>query len=157
MKNWSTLMQEIYNYIELRNELTGKRIFKTDLIRSNFKMYREYGDCCVDKFNGIVCFLLYDKRKNLPLVARDHFGIKLYIIISLTKTGFFCIGDQSIVLSIRMHTRTLIFNAIREYLTFSIYLEHKKLYIKISRKSASGHLMVIDLKYFSQKGKSIGA
>ncbi|MEZ5148375.1 MAG: hypothetical protein R2759_15245 [Bacteroidales bacterium] len=61
-----TFNGEIYNYIELRNELKAKGYaFKTDSdTEVILKMYREY-DCCVDKLNGMFAFLLYDKRKNL--------------------------------------------------------------------------------------------
>ncbi|MCB0821419.1 MAG: asparagine synthase (glutamine-hydrolyzing) [Bacteroidales bacterium] len=148
-----TFNGEIYNYIELRNELKAKGYaFKTDSdTEVILKMYREYGDCCVDKLNGMFAFLLYDKRKNLLLVARDHFGIKpLYYFINENRI-LFASEIKALLAHPDAHPEPD-FNAIREYLTFQYTLEHKTLYKDIE-KVLPGHLMVIDLNTFEIKRK----
>ncbi|HRN70235.1 MAG TPA: asparagine synthase-related protein [Candidatus Woesebacteria bacterium] len=69
---------EIYNYLELRNELeTLGHTFRT---KSDTEVivhsYEEWGDMCFDKFNGMFGIALYDKKKERLVLARDHFGIK---------------------------------------------------------------------------------
>ncbi|MEW5736411.1 MAG: asparagine synthase (glutamine-hydrolyzing) [Thermodesulfobacteriota bacterium] len=73
---------EIYNYIELREELAGLgHLFSTAgdtevLLRA----YLEWGPECLPKLRGMFAFAVLDFRKNILLLARDRFGIKpLYI------------------------------------------------------------------------------
>ncbi len=69
---------EIYNYIELKSELISKGyVFKTKsdtevIINS----YIEYGFNCVDKFNGMWAFAIYDFSKKVLFCSRDRFGVK---------------------------------------------------------------------------------
>jgi asparagine synthase (glutamine-hydrolysing) len=69
---------EIYNYIEIRDELIKKGyIFKTksdtEVILNS---YLEYGFDCVGKFNGMWAFSIYDFRKNILFCSRDRLGVK---------------------------------------------------------------------------------
>jgi asparagine synthase (glutamine-hydrolysing) len=74
---------EIYNFIELREELQQKgHVFKT---RSDTEVivhgYEEWGDNCTNRFNGIFAFALWDSKSRRMLIARDHLGVKpLYYV-----------------------------------------------------------------------------
>lgn len=75
---WIVLNGEIYNYIELRDELTAKgHVFNT---RSDTEVvlhsYEEYGEACVKNFNGMFAFAIWDKRNRRLFLARDRVGIK---------------------------------------------------------------------------------
>lgn len=69
---------EIYNYLELRDELKSKGChFKTGtdsevLLRA----YEEWGEACLEKFNGMFAFAIYDESKRTIFAARDRFGVK---------------------------------------------------------------------------------
>ncbi len=69
---------EIYNYIELREQLlkNGHR-FKT---KSDTEViihgYEQWGVDCVDRFNGIFAFALWDGTLRRLFIARDHLGVK---------------------------------------------------------------------------------
>lgn len=69
---------EVYNYIELREELKQKGYsFKsntdTEVILT---AYAEWGTDSFKKLNGMWAFAIYDKNKNEMILCRDHFGIK---------------------------------------------------------------------------------
>jgi asparagine synthase (glutamine-hydrolysing) len=69
---------EIYNAPFLRDELIKKgHIFKS---RSDTEVivhaYEEWGVNCIDKFNGMWAFALWDIKKQSLFCSRDRFGIK---------------------------------------------------------------------------------
>ena len=68
---------EIFNYIELREQLMEKgHRFKTNTdIEVILHMYEEEGTGFLNKLNGQFAFALYDKRKKRLFCARDQLGI----------------------------------------------------------------------------------
>jgi asparagine synthase (glutamine-hydrolysing) len=85
---------EIYNYIEVREELIAKGYkfstqSDTEVILA---AYREYGQACVDKFLGMWAFALWDKKKNELFCSRDRFGIKPFYYI--LDNGRFYFGSE---------------------------------------------------------------
>lgn len=69
---------EIYNYIELREVLKEEGYLfnthsDTEVILAS---YDKWGLKCVEKFNGIWAFAIYDKRRNILFLSRDRFGVK---------------------------------------------------------------------------------
>lgn len=75
---WIVYNGEIYNYIEIREELRAKGYtFKsntdTEVI---LKSYHEWGEECVHRFNGMWAFAIWDSNKKKLFCSRDRFGIK---------------------------------------------------------------------------------
>lgn len=69
---------EIYNYIELRNFLSGKGFrftsaSDTEVILAAYVQYREK---CVEHFDGMFAFALWDDEEKTLFCARDRFGEK---------------------------------------------------------------------------------
>jgi len=69
---------EIYNYLELRAELEqrGRRFRSTGDSEVLLQAYDEWGDRCVDRFNGMWAFAIADLRRQTLVVSRDRFGVK---------------------------------------------------------------------------------
>ena len=69
---------EIYNYVEIRNELISEGVsFQTNSdTEVLLKSYEHYGTAALERLNGIFAFALYDIRKDRLILVRDHFGIK---------------------------------------------------------------------------------
>lgn len=69
---------EIYNYIELREDLKKKGykfVSKTDT-EVLLYLYMEYGEGCLEYLNGMWAFIILDTEKNILFGARDRFGVK---------------------------------------------------------------------------------
>src|SRR5438093_9399640 len=69
---------EIYNYRELRSELIGRghRFTSATDTEVILAAYREWGERCVERFNGMWAFALWDEDEQRLFCARDRFGVK---------------------------------------------------------------------------------
>ena len=68
---------EVFNYLELRDELKSKYSFKTGTdTEIILAAYQEWGEACLDRFNGMFSFVIYDLESKIVFGARDRFGIK---------------------------------------------------------------------------------
>ncbi len=68
---------EVYNYLELRTELQDRYLFKTGTdTEVVLAAYQEWGEKCLDRFNGMFAFVIYDLKSGSIFGARDRFGIK---------------------------------------------------------------------------------
>lgn len=69
---------EVYNYLELRAELEELgRTFRTNSdTEVVLQSYEEWGTAAFDRFNGMFGFAILDKKRDVLVLARDHFGIK---------------------------------------------------------------------------------
>ncbi|MFN8309184.1 MAG: asparagine synthase (glutamine-hydrolyzing) [Chitinophagales bacterium] len=82
---------EIYNYIELRNELAAQgHVFHTtgdtEVICA---AYLEWGTSCVSRFIGMWAFALWDKNKKQLFCSRDRFGIKPFLYFNIGNRMWF--------------------------------------------------------------------
>ena len=85
---------EIYNYVELRAELAAKgRHFRSESdTEVLLQAYDEWGEGCVEKFNGMWSFAILDKRNNRLFCSRDRFGEKPFYF--LQKMDGFYFGSE---------------------------------------------------------------
>lgn len=136
---------EIYNYIELRDELKkkGHEFNTTSDTEVLLHMYQEFGDDFINNLNGMFAFIIYDKHKNKLLIAKDHFGIKpLYWYQDKQKIVF-----ASEIKAILTHPDIVAEpdkKNLNEYLTFQFILGEGTLFRNIS-KVLPGHYMKFEI------------
>jgi len=75
---WITYNGEIYNYLELREELThlGHRFVSTGDTEVVVAAYAQWGADCQLRFNGMWAFAIWDARDQQLFISRDRFGVK---------------------------------------------------------------------------------
>ena len=73
---------EIYNYLELQNELFSNYDLDWKVWTSSsdtevlLYLFQNYGTECFNKLNGMYAFTIWDEKENKLYAARDRFGIK---------------------------------------------------------------------------------
>jgi len=73
----------IYNYRDLRRQLQerGYLFFSHSDSEVILKAYHAWGEHCVERFNGMFAFVIYERDSGKVFMARDRLGIKpLYFI-----------------------------------------------------------------------------
>jgi asparagine synthase (glutamine-hydrolysing) len=69
---------EIYNYLELREDLKAQGVTFETATDSEvlLQMYLTHGERALSRLNGMFAFAIYDKRDGTVLLARDRLGVK---------------------------------------------------------------------------------
>lgn len=75
---WITYNGEVYNYIEIREELQRlgwcfRSMTDTEVV---LRAYQQWGIECLSRFNGMFAFAIWDGLRNRLFCARDRLGIK---------------------------------------------------------------------------------
>jgi asparagine synthase (glutamine-hydrolysing) len=110
---WISYNGEIYNYRDLRAELEGlgHRFHTATDTEVILAAYRQWGERCVERFNGMWAFLLYDPARERLLASRDRLGVKpLYYVRTDDGMAFAsevapllgCPGVQAIIVPERL-------------------------------------------------------
>jgi asparagine synthase (glutamine-hydrolysing) len=88
---WLVYNGEIYNYLELREELIGKghRFHSQSDTEVILHAYEEWGTGCLQRFNGMWAFALWDERSRQLFCARDRFGIKPFYYTEIGSSFLF--------------------------------------------------------------------
>lgn len=117
---WIVFNGEIYNFQELRKDL----IRKGHRFRSNtdteviIHQYEEDGPGCLEKFNGMFAFAIYDEKKEQIFFARDRLGIKPFYYG--VQNGVFLFGSEiKAILADSHFKRELNEEAFYHYITFA--------------------------------------
>lgn len=87
---WMTFNGEIYNFIEIREEL--KKLGYTFRGNSDSEVimaaYCEWKEQCVERFNGMWTFAIWDKAEKSLFLSRDRFGVKPLFYTEFPDGGF---------------------------------------------------------------------
>jgi asparagine synthase (glutamine-hydrolysing) len=142
---------EIYNFKEVRDELAAKgHIFKT---RCDTEIivhgWEEWGEACVDRFNGMFAFGVWDRNRDCVFLARDRIGIKpLYY--GVTDDGFLVFASElKALLRHPLLKKELRPEAVEDYFAFG-YIPDPKTIFKAALKLPPGYTLL------ARRGKALG-
>ena len=85
---------EIYNYLELRSELSALGVTFTTTSDSEvlLEAYKMWGEPCLSRLNGMFAFAIWEPRRGRLFAARDRFGEKPFYFTS--KPGLFAFASE---------------------------------------------------------------
>lgn len=93
---------EIYNYQKLKEKLSNFYKFKTNSdTEVILKAYSHWGRKCLNHFNGMFSFAIYDQKKNIIFAARDRSGQKPFYYFYDGKIFSFCSELKAITSSLK--------------------------------------------------------
>ena len=89
-KFWIVFNGEIYNYRELRDELAshGHNFETTSDTEVILAAYQQWGESCVEHFNGMFALAIWDSVARKMFVARDRFGEKPFHYVYIPQRLF---------------------------------------------------------------------
>jgi asparagine synthase (glutamine-hydrolysing) len=142
---WITYNGEVYNFKELRAELekAGHTFFSNSDTEVIISSYKQWGIECINRFNGMFAFALWDNRKNKLFLVRDRYGIKpLYYYF---KNGVLLFASEIKSILENKHVKVDVdLNALNEYFTFQNIFSDRTLFQDI-KLIPRGSYIEIDL------------
>ena len=136
---------EIYNYIELREELRERWAFRTNSDSEVLlAAYRVWGDALLGRLDGMFAFAILDLGRNRLFCARDQFGIKPFYFGIDDGALAFASEPRAVLAALRTkghvdlpHLAEFLVLATSDYDEGTFYREVKQL--------RPGHCMEVDL------------
>ena len=138
---WIVYNGEVYNFMEIREDLETKGYTfnsntDTEVI---LYAYKEYGAECLNLFNGMFAFAIWDTKNKELFLARDRIGI---------KPLYYCYKDKNLIFSseikaLLLHEieRELDLQCLNSYLTYR-FIPSSKTMLKGIRKLMPGHYAI---------------
>jgi len=110
---------EIYNYVEIRQELisSGESFRTATDTEVLLKAFRKWGIECLDRLNGMFAFAIWDDREKQLTFARDRAGIKP-LFYADTPAGFAFASEIKAILASRLLRPELDAESLHQALTF---------------------------------------
>lgn len=109
---------EIYNHQAIRREMISSgHIYKSNTdTETILHAYETYGLDCLDRFNGMFAFALYDQSRQRLILARDQMGIKPLYYYYDENTLYFC-SELKALMTLPQIPHTLDIEAVSLYLS----------------------------------------
>lgn len=137
---------EIFNYIELREELKSFGYqFRTNTdTEVLLTAYQQWGENCLNRFNGMWAFVIYDRKDKKIFASRDRYGIKPFYYY--TNEHFFAFASEiPPLLSLFPGKPSPDNQSIFDYLVFNRTDQTERTFFNEIKKLQHGHVIKIDL------------
>jgi asparagine synthase (glutamine-hydrolysing) len=120
---WIIFNGEVYNYVELREELLSEGLTfstssDTEVI---IALYSHLKEKAVEKLRGMFSFVIWDKQEQTLYGARDPFGIKPFFYFEDGERTFFASEKKSILLG--LENDVINYDSLQHYLTYQFVPE----------------------------------
>lgn len=135
---------EIYNYIEIKEELLQKGYrFKTKTdTEVLLNAYIEWGENCQNKFNGMWAFAILNRKNGEIFISRDRYGIKPFYYYA-DKNAFYFASEIPPLLKVIPGKPKANNQAIFDYLVFNRTDQTEQTFFEAIKKLQHGHQLSI--------------
>ena len=136
---------EIYNYLELREELRhrGHQFATQSDTEVILEAYAEWGSECVQRFNGMWAFALHDRARNQLFCSRDRFGVKPFYYVDTESV--FAFGSEIKQLLEFVPTRQANSDIVLTYLATGLVDYSEKTFFEGVTKLLPGYNLHVEL------------
>ncbi len=137
---------EIYNYVELKEELfrLGHRFRSDSDTEVLMTAWIEWGESSLDKFVGMFTFAVYDKRFNTLHCARDPFGIKP-LFVKVRSDHFAFASELSAIKILEGESLRLNRQTANDYLLNGVYDREESTFIDGVTHLLPGYILKVEM------------
>lgn len=137
---------EIYNYLEIKEELTkyGYTFNSSTDTEVILASYDKWGEDCVSRFNGMWAFAIYDKEKEIIFCSRDRFGVKPFYYTEVNNK--FVFGSEIKQLLEFYDNRYVNKKILMDYLVIGFEEHTNETFFENIFKLEQSHNLIYDLK-----------
>lgn len=141
---WIVFNGEIYNFLELREELQkkGHRFTSSTDTETIIHLYEERGVECVHDLRGMFAFAIWDERKKRLFLARDRVG-KKPLVYSHTREAFLFASEIKSLLIDPSVPKDIDYTALHHYLTYQYVPSPRTIFTSI-QKLPPAHILVYE-------------
>jgi len=141
---WITFNGEIFNYVELREELISKghRFATRSDTEVILHLYEEKGEDCVENLNGQWAFAIWDNQRRRLFLSRDRLGVRP-LFYTQAKNTFVFGSEIKAIFACAGTSREIDFNGLDEVFTYWCTIPPTTLFRNI-HELPPGHSMTVD-------------
>jgi asparagine synthase (glutamine-hydrolysing) len=141
---WITFNGEIFNYVELREDLIkkGHRFQTQSDTEVIVHLYEEKGEECVHDLNGQWAFAIWDSRRAKLFLSRDRLGVRP-LFYAKTPEGFVFGSEIKSLLIVPSLHRVIDRQALDELFTFWVTLPPRTIFEGVS-ELPPGHSLIFE-------------
>lgn len=146
-KTWITFNGEIYNYLEIKADLkkNGHSFISESDTEVVLAAYKEWGFNCVERFNGMWSFCIYDSEKQLCFASRDRLGVKPFYYINNNNLLAFS-SEQKAFIKAELIAAKINNNALHNYLINGLLETNSTNFFEGINELMPGNNLVFNLK-----------
>ena len=147
---WLTFNGEIYNYLELKKELSHSYSFQTETDSEVIiAAYKVWGIAFINKLKGMFAFGLYDSNIQKIFLVRDRFGIKpLYYYNSGAQLIF--ASELKAIMASGEVAKNINYSAFSDYFVYRYIPSPKTIWQNVNKIEPATYLEINTLS-FEQK------
>lgn len=139
---------EIYNYEQLKRQYLRDYSFRTSCDTEVIcAMYQRFGKECVNYFNGMFAYVIFDKKKNILFGARDRLGKKPFYY-HLTRSSFEFASQISVI---KYENEFEIEALSRSFYILNGYVPDPLCIYKDIKKLRAGELFILNLATYKME------
>jgi len=137
---------EIYNYKEIREELeqAGHRFRTGTDTEVILRSYQQWGSACLQRFNGMWAFALWDNARQRLFCARDRFGVKPFYYALYGGNFYFASEIKQILLASSMPRRANS-ETVHALLEWGLADHSEETFFEGVHQLLGGHSLTLDL------------